>query len=431
MLRELLASAGLEMPNSGRAALLTLLYLRGRIALRGLDYVERDAGDIASEQLHRIDLCWAAGHLVPFDTVLGASFMARHLLLALDAGEPARIAPALAMEAASRFIAGSSSYEDAKGLLRKAEQVADRSGSAEASAWVASSKPPVHLLAGEWTQAVERSAVAVELLRAHAEGAGVSVLTNRYIELWARFQMGDWAEMEAPLRRLLRAGGRHNPLHWNIRSLLAMPVAIANDDPESALAEFAAYEALRPDEVYGSAEIAVYHGTIAANLYLGRTQTAWSQVKARRRALLRALRFRDPLSRAMYHSSSAQAAIATFANDGDASAIPHAEKSLRRLAKTGFRPGATLAALGEAGLACARGRRVQADQLLRRCVEEFDRVDMGVHAAVARRRLGELTGGERGAALSAEADDAMRERGIVRPDRLVAVLAAGFGDDQA
>jgi hypothetical protein len=50
---------------------------------------------------------------------------------------------------------------------------------------------------------------------------------------------------------------------------------------------------------------------------------------------------------------------------------------------------------------------------------------MALHAAVARRRRGELVGGTEGAALVEAANAWMHAQGIVRPDGIVGMLAPG------
>jgi hypothetical protein len=51
---------------------------------------------------------------------------------------------------------------------------------------------------------------------------------------------------------------------------------------------------------------------------------------------------------------------------------------------------------------------------------------MGLHAACARRRLGEVLGGHAGRDLLAEADAWMAGQQIKNPGRMAAVLAPGF-----
>jgi hypothetical protein len=53
---------------------------------------------------------------------------------------------------------------------------------------------------------------------------------------------------------------------------------------------------------------------------------------------------------------------------------------------------------------------------------------MNLFAAAARRRLGQLLGGNCGQALIAQADAWMAGQGIVNPARMTAMLAPGFPD---
>ena len=68
---------------------------------------KRDESQISAIDLTRIDLCWSAvAGLSMSEPIRGADFQSRGLLLALRAGEPRRIARALAMEAGHRATAG-------------------------------------------------------------------------------------------------------------------------------------------------------------------------------------------------------------------------------------------------------------------------------------------------------------------------------------
>ena len=63
-----------------------------------------------------------------------------------------------------------------------------------------------------------------------------------------------------------------------------------------------------------------------------------------------------------------------------------------------------------------------------RKMERFERAGLRLFANAARRRLGEITGGEEGELLVAAADQAMWEQLITQPERLTGVLAPGFSD---
>jgi len=74
------------------------------------------------------------------------------------------------------------------------------------------------------------------------------------------------------------------------------------------------------------------------------------------------------------------------------------------------------------------GDEDSAVKLLREAANAFDGVQYKLYAAATRRQLGRLLGGDEGRALVEQADDIMKKEGIVRPDRVAAMLAPGFPD---
>src|SRR5207253_3899026 len=117
-LSAVLDAIGMRMASTPRRALARLLLGRARIRLRGLSYRERDAAAVDPEELIRIDVCRSASiGLSMIDTIHGAEFQARHTLLAVRAGEPFRIAVALALEA------GHTTYGGGIDAERRAEQI--------------------------------------------------------------------------------------------------------------------------------------------------------------------------------------------------------------------------------------------------------------------------------------------------------------------
>ena len=109
---------GLSMPRTARQARLSLFWHRFLLKLRGLKFQKRDESQISAMELTRIDLCWSAvAGLSMSEPIRGADFQTRGLLLALRAGEPLRIARALAMEAGHRATAGTPGARGSPALL--------------------------------------------------------------------------------------------------------------------------------------------------------------------------------------------------------------------------------------------------------------------------------------------------------------------------
>ncbi len=99
-----------------------------------------------------------------------------------------------------------------------------------------------------------------------------------------------------------------------------------------------------------------------------------------------------------------------------------------RLEKEATRCAAASAALLRASLAAARGRPEDALGPLEAAAQGFDAAEMALHAACARRRKGQLLGGDEGQALIAAADEALRSQGIRAPARWAALYVPGFSE---
>src|SRR5262249_48907617 len=123
--QSVLGGVGLRMPKTPAQALIALLGSRAVLALRGLSFQTRDQAAIDPKTLARIDVSWAASTgLTVVDTIRGAVFQATNLRLALRAGEPARVATALAWEAAHASVGGTKAEPHVERLLQGAAEIA-------------------------------------------------------------------------------------------------------------------------------------------------------------------------------------------------------------------------------------------------------------------------------------------------------------------
>ena len=90
-----------------------------------------------------------------------------------------------------------------------------------------------------------------------------------------------------------------------------------------------------------------------------------------------------------------------------------------------------LAALVRASIAFFRGDREEAARRLGFAASHFAMADMGLYAAVSRRRLGAVLGDEKGRALADAADAWMRNQKIKNPAGFASMLVPGrFGGEE-
>jgi hypothetical protein len=105
-----------------------------------------------------------------------------------------------------------------------------------------------------------------------------------------------------------------------------------------------------------------------------------------------------------------------------------AEEDARLLEREQQPSSVALALLIRAAVAASRAHQPQALHLLVEAARELEACDMQSFAAAARYRAGRILGGEEGQSRADVALDWLRSAGVKRPERLVALLAPGFGE---
>jgi hypothetical protein len=117
-----------------------------------------------------------------------------------------------------------------------------------------------------------------------------------------------------------------------------------------------------------------------------------------------------------------------FANPSERRLLGIARSSARRIARERMPWSDPLGLLMEAGIASVEGRHADADRTLQDAGERFERAEMGLYAAVTKRRLGVLRGGAHGQRLQEEAEAWMATQSVKNPIALTRMLAPGFPD---
>ncbi|HEV7820480.1 MAG TPA: hypothetical protein VGO84_04815, partial [Burkholderiales bacterium] len=239
LIRTVLAAVGFTLPGGPKRAMASLLWKRLQIRMRGLNFTERDAGEISEATLFRIDICWAvAAGLGAVDLIRGADFQGRHLLLALRAGEPFRVARAMAVEAAQTAARGSAARKRALQISHRAEELARRVGHSHAIGLAAWSKGLGAYLVGHWKKAAELCEEAAEVLRDRCTGATWELTTAHRFLLSALLYLGEVAEVSRRVPLLLSAALEQENLFaaTDLRTRMNL-IWLAADEPDRARTE--------------------------------------------------------------------------------------------------------------------------------------------------------------------------------------------------
>ncbi|MBA2527601.1 MAG: protein kinase [Pyrinomonadaceae bacterium] len=429
VMRSVLAAVGFTLPAGPKRALLSLILKRLQIRLRGLNFIERDAGEISQGDLFRIDLCWAvSAGLGMVDLIRGADFQGRHLLLALRAGEPFRVARAMAMEAAQTASRGGPTRKRALQIAQRAGELAHRVGHPHAiglSIWASAVGA---YMVGHWKKAAELCEQAAEVLRDQCTGVTWELtIANRFM-LNAMLNLGRIAEVSRRVPGLLAAALEQGNIFAavDLRTRLNL-IWLAADDPNGGRAEV--IEALKawPHEGFHLQHYTSMHALAQIELYTGDVELAWKHIQGQWKALERSMLFRVQVLRIEAMHLQARAALATAAGSNDKkNRLRVADNMAQRIAKEKIAWALPFASLVRAGIAHQEGESSKVINLLSEAVENFDLADIDLYAAATRRRLGEIIGNERGRQLVAEANTWMSKQEIKNPAAMTRMLAPGF-----
>jgi eukaryotic-like serine/threonine-protein kinase len=432
-LRTVLKAIGMALPMTPRRALYSLLAQRTRLRLRGLGFRERDPTEIAPTDLTRIDVCWSAGAgLSVVDTIRGADFQARGLLLSLAAGEPSRIARALAMEAAHAASTGGSNRRTTTRLLDRAGELASRVEHPYALGMVALARGVSAYLEGRWSLAQLECDRAETIFRDRCTGVAWELDTAHAFALWGLSHQGAVAELARRWPILLNLARARGDLYavMNLSSYIMSIVRLAADDPDTADRELRQTMSKWSREGYHVQHNDALWAAVQIELYRGDGVAAWGLIDRSWPALRRSLLLRVQFIRTSMQFLRARAALAAAVavrstRPAEArSLLAVAHRAARRLKGERMPCPTAYARLIRGALAAVGGDSSRANPLLTEAVACFEAVDMRLCAAAARRRLGEVLGGKRGQEEIDRADRWMSDQKIRNPARMVSMILA-------
>lgn len=428
-----LRTVGMELPNSPKKALVSLLLRRTQLRVRGLEFKERPASEISSDELLRIDACWSVSVGLGFvDTIRGMDFGTRAVLLSLKAGEPYRIARALAIETGYSATAGSKKRKRTEQLTRASMRLAQKVGNPHALGLANLTAGIAAYLEGRWRKAAERLERAEEILRERCTGVTWEIDTAFVFHLRALLFIGEYGRVNRRLPPLLKEVQERGDLYaeTNLRSRVTWLAWLCHDDPDAALKE--AEQGIQRWSMQGFHLQHYWHmiGVVECLLYSGSGLEAWERLTVLWEGLASSMLLRIQFTSTEAHSLKARAALAAAAeSELDSPTYKEHAKEAGRIA-TNLESQRLFWAdpmvhLLRAGLASTEGDQDGAEALLDKAIEGFQEADMLLSAAAARRRRGQLVGGPTGRAMVEEADTLMKAEGIQNPLRMTAVLAPG------
>lgn len=439
VMQDVLAEVGMHLASTPQRALAGLMARRAWVRMRGLRWRERPESEITPRELMEVDVCWAvASGFAVIDTIRGADFQSRHLLMALRVGEARRVCRAFAMEAS--FLASQGAVRRAARMAQLARGLARRTEDDHAEAMAAWAEGAVHYFSeNRWRAALARFDETERMLRAHGRATTWEAAQARHFATECLMYLGEIGILERRVPALRREAERRGDRFVLVNLVMRMSyLSLLHDLPEESDKDVE--EVLELWSRDRSAFDVQHYWAVVARcenaLYCGEPQAAEQEFATHKSELQRSLLRRVPLVDAEASHLYGRIALALDATDSEAGGsgtdssarLQLARKQARRLRKKQSAYAQGAAHLLDAGIAVREGNEERAAEALRSAIESFEAIEMQIYANTARHRLGEVLGGTDGEEEIRAAIDWMTTAGIKNPQRFTALVVPGWRD---
>jgi tetratricopeptide (TPR) repeat protein len=421
---------GVRLARGPRSALASILLGRARLAWRGLGFESRDESAIPPNTLLCIDTCWAVSTgLMLVDTLRAASVELRHLRIALDAGEPYRVARALALEAClSAASGGREGIARSAAFAARAQAVAEGVRHPHVLALSSLTAGVAAFVLAEWVKATELCERALTMLRDECRGVVWELTLAQNFYLGSLFYRGHIRRVSQWIPGLLESARDRGNLYFETELTTRFGMVwLAADDPDAGERQADAANARWSADGFHRQHYNHLQARVQTALYRGRAADAWRLAERQVTSVRQSWWLRVQIMRIETAYLQARCALGVAAEGRDVRRmLAVAARDADRLAREDTRWSNPLALLVRATVAHLRGQEDVAAARLSDAVEAFGAADMRLYEAVARRRLGILVGGERGRTLQREAEDWLAAEAIRNPAAMSRLLAPGL-----
>ncbi len=431
------ARAGISLPTRKTRIFAGLLLGQLRLNANSLRFEPRPEQDIPSAELAPIDVCWGlGGGLYMVDIPLGAYYTTRGALLALRAGEPSRIARALA--AASLGAGAMGRHDRAREMIAAAKRAAQESDSQIARFYARMAEVLAYFtIDNDLAGCLDALPEALDEWGRCGRGPGWE--TDNIDHFWASCLLGTFRgsrfvrRVGARIRAARRSGNRFSELTFRVRFM--GPALLWHDRPDQAwddVSEALAQWRVEREE-FGNQRLWALWSLTQIAAYAGDTEKRADQLLAEWKRAERSLINRVALMRMMsmlhfggFWLSRAQLAQARGAPDEAERYRRRALHCARQADRNPQRLAKPIAAYLRATVAHQRGDQEQARAIFERAYSWSEKVGPDGISMCIQHRLGQLRGDSRGEGLRGEVEQWLRRHGAVDPDRWIEGWVPGW-----
>ncbi|HUS32434.1 MAG TPA: protein kinase [Kofleriaceae bacterium] len=410
-LQALLAEIGVRAPATPKAALASLFQHRALLRLRGYRFKERDRSEISDAEILRLDVLQIASKgLSMVDTIRGADFQTRQLILALRSGSRTHIAHAMCLEAT--FQATRGNVAQARRLFARAIELAGDNPDAYMTGLLQGGQGIAAYFAGDAPRAYSLLLQAEVTMR-DLSGANWEIATMKMLFMFVMRVIGDYRGMRERYRQYaVEAQQRGDRYVESTMRRVCVPMWLADDNPAEGLRELAratwvpattGYHVQHFHELIGRGEIALYTGEPADEAAL---QDGMKRLES-------SLLLRITSIRIQYEYLLGRLALAK------GGAAKDVERYARKLSRADNAVARVWGHVLRAGVAIRAGDTARAEKLVATAEQTAIAAGMKLTAAACRLRLGQLRRDD--AILTAAAMD-MDALGVRVPAKMAALL---------
>jgi hypothetical protein len=421
-MRAVLGPLGGGIATTPRRALLSLLYHRGRLALRGLGHSVRPESAIDPELIHRIDVYWdVAMGLNLVDIIRGIDFQTRCLMLALEAGEPTRLSRCLSVEAVANHSEGRKGRARSQALFEQAEVLAKESGQRDVWSWLLLSRGIAAMQTGRFEECLEAAREAERILVDECHGQFWQITRAQSFGVWSLAYLGRLRELEQRVDTLLRDYRERGDLLAQL-SMVCGPshlLGLARDEVPAMQRECERMLGQWSQRGFHFQHLSALFTLTVGDLYEGdyghafeRIEGRWADIESS--FLLRAEFVRDD-SWYLRGRAALGAGFAKRASRAECTRI--VERGVRQIDEDDLIWSRGMALVLRAGLAELSKETPRAVELLGRAEQAFLGVRMQVHAAACALQSASLRG-----APNEDAEGTLRREGVKDPPRFANAL---------
>jgi hypothetical protein len=429
--REVLAMVGVRYRPTQRSALMGFLARHVQLRLRGLHFSWRAESEIDPAALRRVDTCReVALGMGMVDVVRAAHIQQLHLLYALRAGDPRRVARALIQELGTSAAGGSRTRSRTQALRERAHALASELRDPYISSWLMGMDGIAHFLDGVAPLvAHEMCAKAIDEMREKCSGVMWEIETTQLYRVLSLAITGRVKELEALTIPLLEDAKERKDLYFSsfITTRIQHLLLLAADDPVNAERAQAGSLAMWPRHEFQIQHYWDWYAKMEIALYRGDAEGAWRLNEAQWRDYQRSLTGKAQSVHEEALFTRGRIALARAAQTRGSSATEWLERAAadaRRLDRE-RNDRATVYAMMLRALATDIATPDLAPPRFAAAEEAFMKAGMENRAMTARWRRGRRVGGEEGTKAVNEAITWMQLQHIRNPVRTLQALAPG------